>query len=214
MITKEQCRAARGLLDWTQQDLADAAMLSKTAINNFERGVKDVRGESLLAIRAAFEKHDIEFVGDYGVHKRRETVHILNGDDALPYLWDDIYETLKDIGGEVLIANLDEQRSHQAHPDKLKAHLARLTAAGVTERLLCREGDRFFLQPASFYRWLPRAGYESGMTTFIYGGKLALQLWNESVIILIHSRPAYEAEAQRFELLWKNAIIPPHDSRH
>lgn len=211
MITKEQCRAARGLLDWTQQDLADAAALSKTAINNFERGVKDVRGESLMSIRAAFERHDIEFMGDTGVHKRRDTVRILNGDDALPCLWDDIYETLKDAGGEVMIANLDEQRSHKAHPEKLKRHLERLTKAGVTERLLCREDDRYFLQPADFYRWLPRTGYESGMTTFIYGGKVSLQLWNESMIILIHSAAAYEAEAQRFEILWKNAIIPGHD---
>lgn len=211
MITKEQCRAARGLLNWTQQHLADAAALSKTAINNFERGVKDVRGESLLAIRAAFEKHDIEFIGDYGVHKRRDTVRILKGDDTLPHLWDDIYETLVNTGGEVLIANLDEERSHNAHPDKLKSHLERLTRARITERLLCREGDRYFLQPENYYRWLPRAGYESGMTTFIYGGKVALQLWNESMIILIHSRSAFEAEAQRFEILWKNSIIPTHD---
>lgn len=212
MITKEQCRAARGLLDWTQQDLADAAALSKTAINNFERGVKDVRGESLLAIRAAFEKHDIEFVGDYGVHKRRDTVRILNGEEALPHLWDDIYETLRHTGGEVLIANLDERRSHLAHPEKLRAHLDRLTRAGITERLLCCEGDNYFLQPASYYRWLPRTGYESGMTSFIYGGKVALQLWNESMIILIHSAAAYEAELQRFELLWKNAVIPEYDT--
>ena len=34
MITIEQCRAARGLLGWTQQDIADASGLSKTAINN------------------------------------------------------------------------------------------------------------------------------------------------------------------------------------
>lgn len=210
MITKEQCRAARGLLDWTQQDLADAAALSKTAINNFERGVKDVRGESLQAIRTAFEACDIEFVGDYGVHKRRDTVKILNGADVLPVLWDDIYDTLKDVGGEVLIANLDERRSHQAHPEKLQAHLDRLTARGITERLLCCEGDTYFLQPSSFYRWLPKAGYEAGMTSFIYGGKVALQLWNESMIILIQSTAAYEAELQRFELLWKNAGIPPH----
>lgn len=214
MITNEQCRAARGLLGWTQQDLADAAGMSKTAINNFERGIKDVRGESLQAIRTAFEKNDVEFVGDYGVHKRRETVRILNGDQALPQLWDDIYETLKDQGGEVLIANLDEKRSHDSHPDKLKHHLERLTECGVTERLLCCAGDTFFLQPHSFYRWLPKAGYEAGMTSFIYGQKVALQLWNESMIIVINSRSAYEAEVQRFEILWKNAEIPPYSKIH
>ena len=42
MITIGQCRAARGLLDWTQQDLAEACGLSKTAINNFEKGHSDI----------------------------------------------------------------------------------------------------------------------------------------------------------------------------
>ena len=205
MITKEQCRAARGLLDWTQQMLADQAGLSKTAINNFERGTNDVRGESLQLIHNAFEKADIEFVGDYGVHRRRDTVKILKGEDALPKLWDDIYFALKDKGGEVLIGNLDEQRSHDLHPGLLAEHIRRITAAGITERLLVCEGDRFFVQPADYYRWIPKNVFDAGMTTFLYDDKVALQLWNEAMIIIIHSPAAYSAEKARFELLWANA---------
>lgn len=206
MITKEQCRAARGLLNWTQQDLADNAGMSKTAINNFERGTNDVRTESLLSIRDAFERHEIEFIGDYGVQQSRDTVKLLKGRDALPLLWDDIFETMKNTGGEVLIANLDERRSQEAHAEKLKDHLSRLTRHGITERLLVCEGDSYFLQPAPYYRWLRSDVFQAGMTSFIYNGKVALQLWQEAMIIVIQSTAAHDAEKMRFEELWQNAM--------
>lgn len=209
----EQCRAARGLLGWTQQKLADEAGMSKTAINNFERGTHDARGDSSQAIRDAFERSGIEFIGDYGIQRRRDTVKILKDGDILPRLWDDIFETLRDTGGEVLIANLDEAQSQKAAPQKLADHLARLKAHGITERLLVCEGDRNFLQPADYYRWLPRDVFEAGMTTFIYGDKIALQLWQDTMIILINSQAAYQAERQRFEYLWQGAILPTPKDR-
>lgn len=205
MITKEQCRAARGLLDWTQQDLADAAGMSKTAINNFERGTSDVRAESLHAIRKAFENADIEFIGTYGVHQRSDTVRILKGDDALPALWDDIFMTLRDSGGEVLIANLDEKRTHDMHAKALERHLQRLHDHGISERLLVCEGDTFTVQPQHYYRSVPREIYEAGMSSFIYGDKVALQLWNQSLILIVQSPDASRAEAKRFETLWNTA---------
>ncbi len=210
MITKEQSRAARALLDWTQQDLADAAAMSKTAINNFERGMRDVRLESMQAIRNAFEAADIEFIGDYGVHKRHDTVRILKGADAMPRLWDDIFETLKDQGGEILISNLDEKRSHDAHPALLDAHIQRLKAHHITERLLCCEGDSYFIQPEDFYRWLPRSVFQAGMSTFLYGNKVAMQLWQETMIVVVQSKAAYEAEKHRFEYLWNNVAMRPY----
>ena len=70
MVTIEQCRGARGILGWTQQDLADASGLSKTAINNFEKQHSDIKAESLRAIRLAFESANIEFIGSEGVSKK------------------------------------------------------------------------------------------------------------------------------------------------
>jgi transcriptional regulator with XRE-family HTH domain len=193
------------LLEWTQQTLADRAGMSKTGINNFERGTSDIRAESLLSIQQAFERNGIEFIAYYGVQQRRDTVKILNGPDALPKLWDDIFETLKDRGGEVLIANLDERRSEEVDAARLRQHLQRLKEHNITERLLVCEGDTHFLQPVDYYRWVPREVFQAGMTSFIYGDKIALQLWQEAMIILVHSQAAHDAEQQRFEYLWQNA---------
>lgn len=75
MITPAQIRAARAMLDWTQGDLAERAGISKTGLNNIERGSSDPKASTLTAIRGALEGAGIEFTngGEPGVKmKRRE----------------------------------------------------------------------------------------------------------------------------------------------
>lgn len=205
MISSGQSRAARALLNWTQDNLAAASGLSKTSINNFENAECEFRGASLRAIKNAFEAAGIQFISDHGVLRPHDNVQILQGTNALPTLWDHIFETLKLTGGEVLISNLNERRSHEAHKDELDAHLKRLKEHNISERLLCCDGDNYFIQPKECYRAVPREVYEAGMTTFIFADHVALQLWGESLILLIKSQSASNAERQRFEFMWDRA---------
>jgi transcriptional regulator with XRE-family HTH domain len=62
MITREQIRAARGLLDWTQAELAKAAGLSEVAVKNLERGRTDPRASTLTAIQEAFDRAGLVFL--------------------------------------------------------------------------------------------------------------------------------------------------------
>lgn len=213
MITIEQCRAARGLLGWTQQDLADASGLSKTAINNFEKGHSDIKNESLRAVRMAFESADIEFTGTDGLRKRAENIRTLKGEAAFGDLLDDIYETLKDQGGEVLISNVSENSSRQIAPKKLQQHLERLKDHNISERILCPDGAKSSFGSENFCRWVSGDSFASGMASFIYGEKVALELWNQSMILVIQSRDAASAERRRFERLWSSAIQPSEKSK-
>ncbi|NIA71114.1 helix-turn-helix transcriptional regulator [Pelagibius litoralis] len=61
-MTPAQCRAARGLLDWTQQDLAKVSEVSLTTVRNFERGARQPIRANLAALRTAFEAAGIVFV--------------------------------------------------------------------------------------------------------------------------------------------------------
>ena len=54
-LTPAQCRAARGLIDWTQEDLAEAAGVSRSTVRDFEKGRHDLNRISAAQIRAAFE---------------------------------------------------------------------------------------------------------------------------------------------------------------
>jgi transcriptional regulator with XRE-family HTH domain len=53
-LTIEQCRAGRGLLNWSAQDLAKAAGLGVASVRRFEGG-DPVHGDTLGKIAVAFE---------------------------------------------------------------------------------------------------------------------------------------------------------------
>ncbi len=61
-----QCRAARGLLNWSQDRLASEAAISVTALRNFERGATQLMRANLAAIRAALESAGVEFIPENG----------------------------------------------------------------------------------------------------------------------------------------------------
>ena len=62
MITAAQSRGARGLLDWSQSQLAERSNLSESTIRNFEKGRKDPSINNLAAIRTALESAGIQFL--------------------------------------------------------------------------------------------------------------------------------------------------------
>jgi transcriptional regulator with XRE-family HTH domain len=87
LITAAQCRAARGLLGWTQQDLATATGLSKTAIVQFETGLARTREETLAQIVLSLTNQGIEFVIPDGVNRRATISHLFADEHALQECW-------------------------------------------------------------------------------------------------------------------------------
>ncbi|MFT3810072.1 MAG: helix-turn-helix domain-containing protein [Micropepsaceae bacterium] len=68
MISPRQIRAARALLGWSQQKLADSAIVSVNAVTRLERGDVDPRVSTVVALQKALSKAGIEFLaaGDKG----------------------------------------------------------------------------------------------------------------------------------------------------
>jgi predicted transcriptional regulator len=62
MITSRQIRAARALLGWSQQRLADKAIISLNALARLEKGGVDSRVSTVLAIQKALAKAGVEFL--------------------------------------------------------------------------------------------------------------------------------------------------------
>ncbi len=65
-LSPELCRAARNLLDLSQQDLAEAAGVGRSTIADFERGARLPTPEKLAAIQAALEAAGVAFIEPNG----------------------------------------------------------------------------------------------------------------------------------------------------
>ena len=78
-MSPAQCRAARALLNWSQEQLAGAATVSVTTLRNYERGATTPVTNNLAAIRAALEAAGVEFIaengGGAGVRLRAPSLH-------------------------------------------------------------------------------------------------------------------------------------------
>ena len=65
-ITSGQCKAARALLDLTQGELADAAVLGLSTIVDFEKQRRQVSVVAIRAIRHALVTRGVEFIDENG----------------------------------------------------------------------------------------------------------------------------------------------------
>ena len=66
MVTPGQCRAARGLLGWNQQELARNARVGIVTVHQLETGVSQPRRATLDVIRRALELAGVEFIDENG----------------------------------------------------------------------------------------------------------------------------------------------------
>ena len=76
-ITPATCRAARGLLRWSQAELATRAHVGVVTVRQFENGHATPRTLTIRALEGALEEAGVEFTnGDKpGVRLARETKH-------------------------------------------------------------------------------------------------------------------------------------------
>ncbi len=211
MIDAKQIRAARGLLDWTQETLAEMSGVARTTIKNVENGSTLPRLETSNALQRTLEEAGVEFTPSSGVRMKDRMVQIFEGSEVNQRLLDDVYHTLRNTGGEVLIAHVDEMKFVNAlPPDGLQDHLSRLEAANIKERLLVRKGDRNLVAPLEAYRAIADE-YFSSHPFYIYGSKLALLCREppEKAIVIDDERFA-DAIRKLFNFIWDRTEMPSH----
>ncbi|GLR49744.1 helix-turn-helix domain-containing protein [Shinella yambaruensis] len=66
MLTPSQCRAARALLDWSQQQLAVQSKIGNATIRNFESGRSAPQHATLDVLRRCFETAGVIFIDQNG----------------------------------------------------------------------------------------------------------------------------------------------------
>jgi transcriptional regulator with XRE-family HTH domain len=66
MITASQCRAARGLIGWSQQELAVRAGVGIMTVHQLEKDGSQPRRATLEVVQRALESAGVEFIEENG----------------------------------------------------------------------------------------------------------------------------------------------------
>lgn len=210
-ITTAQIRGARGILNWSQGDLASRTGISATSIGSIENSQTTPRASTLQNIQRAFEDAGIEFMGQDGVRLKTGNVRVLTGREGYIEFFTDVYDVLsKEENPEVCVSNVDERQFAKWHGELGDDHLKRMEEIGdVKARILIQEGDTYF--PAdgyAEYRWLPKALFSS-VPFYVFGKKLGIMLFDvEPTIILLNYPAVTKTYKKQFEAMWENAMKP------
>ncbi len=216
MITAAQLRAARGLMDWTRGELAEAAKISPETVKNIEHGIFRPQEETADRIVKAFAAHDVVFTENEGVQLRKDSVIRYEGVEGFKRFMDDVYEAAKDpsahIGGSkpICVSNVDESLFIKYSSGNIDSNIKRMNEINNIKVRVLAVGDQFTEAPrASYleYRWERNEG-KSLVPFYVYGDKLAIIVFEADPapqVIVIASALVAKAYREQFEILWKNA---------
>ncbi len=213
-ITTAQIRGARGILSWSQQDLAQRTGISATSIGSIENNQTTPRASTLEIIRNTLERNGIEFLGLDGVRIRDTYMTTYEGGSGMKAFFDDVYETVKKSGGEIALFNgVPNKLIEWLGNDFYKMHIARMDAMKktFTFKIIIEEGDtNHIARSFAEYRWFPKDRFNE-KTFYCYGDKLAfLNFYKDNVkIIVMQQDEIANSFKQLFDIAWDNVAMIP-----
>lgn len=218
MPTIEQIRAARALIGWSQGDLADHSDLSQTGIARIENGTNQPNSNTIEKIRSAFDRADVEFIGDSGVKKRKDEIRTLRGKSGLEELVNDIYYTTNNalnegqsIEGFVYLYNAKPENWHKwLGAEWWDMHSNRMTKMNnKIQKLLISEGDNYLISGAfSEHKAVP-AKLFNDQSIYAYGNKLAFVTFDKEVTIRVLENPHFcQGFRVLFDIAWQTVAKP------
>lgn len=214
MLEPRQIRAARALLNWSQDDLANASGIARSSIKNIENDITTARKDTIHDIQVAFENSGIEFLPGSGVRIKEETVTVLHGEEAYWQLLDDVYHTAIKEHSNICILGIDEtvvsnalKKDKDQGSERLSNHLDRLIKSNISERLIIRKGDKNLVAPSTWYRAVPEQFFEPN-PIYIYGNKIAILYWGPPFKAIVYDNSEISKSLRKvFDFVWEKAEI-------
>ena len=218
MITGRQIRAARALLDISQDDLARAAGLTKQGISKIEDGSVQPREGTIADIAKVFDERGIEFTDNSGVRLKPQGVEVLVGQEGLQKFFDGVYDYTRRYGGPIVQFGVEEQKflTHlgaefsQTYMKRM-AEIAREKNDLIVRAIICEGDTNFLASDYNEYRWISKDIFQA-VPFYIYGDFLAIMDFETiptPTIVILKFPAITEAYRAQFEAFWKIAQKPP-----
>lgn len=207
-IGARQIRAARALLDWSQDDLADATHLSIATIRKLELGAISPRQTTTLTLRKALEAAGLEFIEHDGVRRRPDEIATFEGADGRAAFFDDMLETIRRMGGDVMMIDVPGASLLRPKADEGFRQLGRIAeanGASFVKCLLTEPVEGVAAMARIEVRQISRH-YVDPMPLCVYGDKFAVvtaERGMASKIIVMRSAFVAETSRRQFLSMWE-----------
>lgn len=220
-ISGPQLRAARGMLDWTREQLAKEAGISQETIKNIEHGIFRPQESTTSAIIKAFAIHDVVFTESEGVQVRKDSVIRFEGVEGFKRFMDDVYavaqlaESKLDGSKPFYLVGLDDRFFIKYLGDFFTVyHVKRMNALKnkFKMRILVKDRPHTLSQEemkeGSYREYRVHTSPVTGNVLFyVYGDKLAILVFegvDAPQIVVVTSSLVAKAYREQFETLWNS----------
>jgi DNA-binding XRE family transcriptional regulator len=208
MISASQIKAARAMLDWSQDDLARESGLSTPTIYNLEKG--HISSRSAKEVRRIFEDNGFEFYENNGLARCPQNVKVYRGEKGGVSLFEDMISTLKSKSSDVIAIFRNQNSFAQALGISDISCAGHFDLLGKNSRIRClvSDGGSFLQIPSVEFRLLPKEYNIRSAYFLIYGNKYAIvtdERNNEVFHIVISSASQAQIGLHEFLPLWEKA---------
>ena len=214
LITPDQIRAARGLKNWSQTELATRTGLAVPTIANIELG-KQIPGKNTMErIIDAFSIGGIEFLENEGVRKNTNSIKTYRGTEGFQTFMDDLYQTADTEAGEICLFNAKPENWPKWLGDFwYDNHVKRMKEIKkkMNYKITVCEGEyNFVSKDFAKYKWVPKKFFSPKASFYVYGDKVAFINFEEDITIHSIQKNLF-ADGMRilFNSAWDNIAYDP-----
>lgn len=214
LVTPNQIKAGRALINWSAEDLATRVGVQKTTISAIETGRSAGSVDVNSRIVFALQTGGVEFTDDGGVRPRQSKISTYKGAEGFKAFFDDIYEVAKTSEKpDISLTNVNEAEYDRWLGSYEPIHTKRMAdLKSVKLRVLMKEQDTHLTSTAYCeYRWVPTESF-ADVSLYIYGKKTAIVEFapDNVTVTVIDNEAATIALRKMFDVFWANASRTPN----
>lgn len=212
MISTKQIDAALGLLGMNRSELAEALGINTGTLNTYFTGAAVMKPGRNSQIQLWLENAGIIFTPNGGVEPTQERIIVYKGQKGFQNFMMDVFETCRDIGGDVFVTNVDENLFDKWAGkdfifDVYLKNMQSLPKGQFKFHTIVSEGDAYKASNNySEYKSIPKQ-YWSPVSTYLYGNKMAIIIFTEKdVLVRVFDQiDLVSAQRKTAQFIWNHA---------
>ena len=212
MINISQIDAALGLLGMKRSELAQALGINPGTFNTYFAGGVEMKLGRNQQVQQWLENAGVLFTSKGGVEPAQETIRVYKGQKGFQNFMLDVFETCRDVGGDVFVTNVDENlfdkwAGNEFINSTYLKNMQSLPEGQFKFHTIVSEGDKYEASNTySEYRYVPKE-YWSPVSTYIYGNKMANIIFSEDdVLVRVYDQEdLVNAQRKTALFIWNHA---------